>query len=57
MLPLEYAIRNFDLAVIKLMFKLGADGDPNDILKMAVCRADLHVLAQVIVNIIENQKL
>jgi hypothetical protein len=54
MLPLEYAIRNCDLTVIKLMFKLGADGDPNDILKMAVCRADLHVLASVIVNIIEN---
>ncbi len=56
-MPIEYAIRNCELHTIKLMFTLGATAEPIDILKLAVCRGDLHILAQVLVYLIENKKL
>ena len=44
-MPIEYAIRNCELHTIKLMLTLGAIAEPIDILKLAVCRGNLHILA------------
>jgi len=56
-LPLEYAIRSCDVAIIKLLLSLNASANPSDMLKIAVCRGDLNILAQVLVNLIENSHL
>lgn len=45
MMPLEYAIRNCELATVKLTLQLGGTAQPLDMLKMAVLRGDLHILA------------
>jgi len=53
-MPLEYAIRNCELATIKHMFSLHAKAQPLDMLKLAICKGDFNVLAEVLVNLIEN---
>ena len=56
-MPLEYAIANCDPIVVELMVKLKAKAAPNDMLRMAICRRDVQILAIVLVSLIEDRQL
>ena len=56
-MPLEYAIANCDPIVVELMVKLKAKAAPNDMLRMAICRRDVQILALVLVSLIEDRQL
>lgn len=56
-MPLEYSIANCDPVIVELMLKLQAKANPNDVLKMAICRGDTQILALVLVNLIEDRLL
>ena len=56
-MPLEYCIRSCEMTVIKTMISLQAVADPQVMLKIAVCRSDLRVLALILVYLIENSLL
>ncbi len=56
-MPLEYAIANCDPVVVEQMSKLQAKAAPNDMLKMAICRGDVQILALILVSLIEDRQL
>ena len=56
-MPLEYAIANCDPIVVELMVRLKAKAAPNDMLRMAICRRDVQILALVLVSLIEDRQL
>ena len=56
-MPLEYAISNCDPIVVELMVRLKAKAAPNDMLRMAICRRDVQILALVLVSLIEDRQL
>ena len=56
-MPLEYAIANCDPIVVELMVRLKAKAAPNDMLRMAICRRDVQIMALVLVSLIEDRQL
>ena len=56
-MPLEYALANCDPIIIDLMLKFQARSKPDDMIKLAICRGDVQILALVLVNLIENKLL
>jgi hypothetical protein len=55
-LPLEYAIRTCEPRTVKLMLDLGAEANPLDMLKIAICRNNQPILAEVLLFLVANEK-